>query len=131
MELAWSLTGFETLTKQANEFVNELSSFTLDMCNGQRGKVQKSLISFKSRVLEYLHGLCTKKRTSASHLLVFMVSDELRNRKPYAVPVQFMPYCSLTDSKLRDLEYQLECAMRKVGMPVVGKLFYFKTRHVH
>lgn len=35
MELAWSLTGFETLTKQANEFVNELSSFTLDMCNGQ------------------------------------------------------------------------------------------------
>ncbi|CAB3991294.1 Hypothetical predicted protein [Paramuricea clavata] len=37
MELAWSLTGFETLTKQANEFVNELSSFTLDMCNGQRG----------------------------------------------------------------------------------------------
>jgi hypothetical protein len=49
-----------------------------------------------------------------------MIADELRNRKPYAVPVRFMPYKSLTDSKLRDLELELEEAMRNAGMTVVG-----------
>lgn len=49
-----------------------------------------------------------------------MIADELRNRKPYAIPVRFMPYKSLTDLKLRDLELQLEEAMRNAGMAVVG-----------
>ena len=31
----------------------------------------------------------SKKRT-ASHVLVFMIADELRNKKPYAIPVRFM-----------------------------------------
>lgn len=53
-------------------------------------------------------------------MLVFMIADELRNRKPYAIPVRFMPYRSLTDSKLRELELQLEEAMRNMGMTVVG-----------
>lgn len=45
--------------------------------------------------------------------------DELRNHKPYAILVRFMPYKSLTDAKLRELE-QVEDAMRKAGMTVVG-----------
>ncbi len=72
--LAWSLTVFETLTKQSNEFVNELSSFTLEMCNGQRGKVQKSLISFESRVLEYLHG-CIQRKEHQHHTYLCLWSQ--------------------------------------------------------
>jgi len=74
----------------------------------------------KTNLLSYLKDLFTKKRTAASHVLVFMFADELRNRKPYAIPVRFMPYKSLTDSKLRELELQLEEAMRNVAMTVVG-----------
>lgn len=33
----------------------------------------------------------SKKRTAASHVLVFMIADELRNKKPYAIPVRSMP----------------------------------------
>ena len=29
-----------------------------------------------------------------------MISDELHNHKPYAVPVRFMPYRSITDDKI-------------------------------
>mgnify|MGYP002804495624 CR=1 FL=1 len=57
-----------------------------------------------------------------------MIADELRNNKPYAIPVRFMPYKSLTDGKLRELEIQVEDAMRAAGMTVVGNsmspLFY-------
>jgi hypothetical protein len=43
-----------------------------------------------------------------------MIADELRNHKPYAIPIRFMPYMSLTDGKLR------EKIMRSKGMTVVG-----------
>jgi len=49
-----------------------------------------------------------------------MIADERRNHKPYAIPVHFLPYKSLTDAKLRELEVQLEDAMRRNGMTVVG-----------
>ena len=50
-----------------------------------------------------------------------MIADEQRNKKPYAIPVQFIPYKSLTDSTLRDLEMKVEDAMKNYGMTVVGK----------
>ena len=80
-----------------------------------------NLHSLKSDLLKYLKDRFSKKRTAATHLLVFMIADELGNRKPYAIPVRFMPYRSLTDAKLRELELQLEEAMRRIGMTVVGK----------
>lgn len=79
-----------------------------------------SLLSLKSSLLKYIKDLYSKKRTAATHLLMFMIADELRNRKPYAIPVCFMLYKSLTDAKLRDLEIQLEESMRGIGMTVVG-----------
>lgn len=116
MELAWSVVGFEELVKKVRTFQVELSAFVQDGDDGAAG----DLISLKSSLLSYLKDLFTKKRVAASHVLVFMIADELRNRKPYAVPVRFMPYKSLTDSKLRELEVQLEDAMRNAGMTVVG-----------
>ena len=116
MELAWTVVGFEELVKKVRTFQTELNAFSQDSDNGACG----DLNSLKSNLLSYLKDLFTKKRTAASHVLVFMIADELRNRKPYAIPVRFMPYKSLTDSKLRELELQLEEAMRNVGMTVVG-----------
>ena len=50
-----------------------------------------------------------------------MISDELRNRKPYAVPVQFLSYKSLSDKVLRDLQLEVEQKMRSFNRDVVGK----------
>ena len=79
-----------------------------------------NLFELKLSLLSYLKDLFSKKRIAATHLLVFMIADEWRNRKPYAIPVRFLPYKSLTDAKLRELEVQLEEAMRGNGMTVVG-----------
>jgi hypothetical protein len=71
-------------------------------------------------MLQYYKDIFSKKRTAASYLLVFMISDELRNRKPYAIPVRFLSLKSITDEKLRDLELEIEDSMKFNGMVPVG-----------
>ena len=112
MELAWNVTGFQELLMTAKNLIMELEG-VLD------GGVISDLPKLKSRLLQYNKNLFSKKRLAASYLLVFMISGELRNRKPYAVPVQFIPYKSLSDSKLRDLQVKVEKSMKNVGMTVV------------
>ena len=41
--------------------------------------------------------LHSKRREAASHLLVFMVSDEQHSSKPYAIPIRALPFKSITD----------------------------------
>ncbi len=74
----------------------------------------------KPKMLQYYKDIFSKKRTAASYLLVFMISDELRNRKPYAIPVRFLSLKSITDEKLRDLELEIEDSMKFNGMVPVG-----------
>ncbi|KAK3716295.1 hypothetical protein QZH41_014574 [Actinostola sp. cb2023] len=76
--------------------------------------------SLKTRLIQYLKDLYSKQRKAATYLLVFMIADELRNAKPYAIPVRFIPYHSITDSKMRDLEDELERAITSIGITVVG-----------
>ena len=106
--------------KKVRGFQNDLKDFE----QGGGGGSGVDLFELKSSFLHYLKDLYSKKRIAASHLLIFMIADELRNRKPYAIPVRFLPYRSLTDGKLRELEVQLEEAMRGAGMTVVGMYMY-------
>ena len=59
-----------------------------------------------------------------------MVSDELRNFKPYAIPVRVLKYTSLTDKNARDLKDELKNAMEDMGMVTVG-MFNLYTVPVH
>ena len=69
-------------------------------------------------ILQYYKDLYSKKRSPASHLLIFMLADELRNVKRYAVPVQFLPIKSITDDQICQLE--LEILMKSNEMVTVG-----------
>ena len=121
MDLAWSAVGFEELVKEVKSFQVVENGFVQQGGDGEGGGAIANLGLMKSNLLSYLTDLFSKKHIAASHLLVFMIIDELCNRKPYAIPVRFLPYKSLTDSKLRELELQLEDAMRSTGMTVVNK----------
>ena len=37
-----------------------------------------------------------------------MISDELRSKKPYAIPVRALPYEAITDAGLRKLRDELK-----------------------
>ena len=80
----------------------------------------KDLGVLRKKLEEYAKGLFMKKREAASHLLLFMVSDEQRNYKPYAVPVRFVKYSSIKDAELRKLQDDLKAVMKGLSMTVVG-----------
>lgn len=79
------------------------------------------MTNLKKEMETYIKGLNTKRREAASHLLFFMISDELRNFKPYAVPVSVVKYKNITDAKLRELKEELRTAMKDCGMTTVVK----------
>ena len=63
-----------------------------------------------------LHSTCRSTQVYCSYAcIVFMVSPEERNRKPYALPVQCIPYKGLTDAKVRHLANKVihEMTLRK------------------
>ena len=52
--------------------------------------------------------------------MIFMVADERRDMKPYAIPVRALPFKSITDAKVRQLHDELKLEMENLGMVVVG-----------
>ena len=49
-----------------------------------------------------------------------MLSSELRNKKPYAVPVQCIPYAGLKEVDIRKLVSALCKEMNQCGMKAAG-----------
>ena len=76
MEAGWDAVEFQELLRRARELINDVEG------NG----VNLNLAAFKIKVKSYLIGLFLRKRVQAKYLLVFMIADELRKKKPYAVP---------------------------------------------
>lgn len=64
------------------------------------------------------------QHTPATHILVFMISNEERSKKPYALPVQCIPYKGLSDAKVRELANKIIREMVKRKMNVAGKKVY-------
>ena len=60
----------------------------------------------------------------ATHIFVLMISSGLRDKKPYAVPVQFFPYAGLKEVDMRRIVTQLVKEMVRNGMKVAGKFVY-------
>lgn len=59
-------------------------------------------------VTSLVRDLTCQKRTPATHIFVLMISSELRDIKPlYALPVQCVPYHSITQQQLRQLVSRL------------------------
>ena len=61
-----------------------------------------------------------KRQPGATHVFVFLVSEERRNRKPYCLPVQYIPYHSLKDQYVRDLYGKVKSEMIAMGMKPIG-----------
>ena len=68
-------------------------------------------------------GLYRHKRVAATHILAILISPECRNKKPYALPVQLIPYAGLNQKTLRKIISNVVSEMAARGMEVAGKLF--------
>ena len=106
MELSWELIGYEELLKQNNLLIQEITEITIQFKSGLQQVVKSCLVKLESKLLNYVKPVYMKKRNPATHLMIF-ICDQLRNSKPYAMPVKF--------------ESEIEDAMVAVNVVTVGK----------
>lgn len=126
--LNWDIVEFKTLLEQASVFKQKIDDIVANL----NPVVQQVPIEPKWRLwvkespgyLQYLRNLFKKKRSCATHILVFMVADEQRNTKPYAIPIQYVPYKGIRDQEVRDLTKAIKEQMTNAHLKVVGR-FYF------
>ena len=83
-DLNWDIVEILELLQLAADFKDTL-------------KTARNHNQLKPDIMTYLLKLYKKRRgPAATHVLVIMLSDERRNTKPYVLPIQFIPYHSLT-----------------------------------
>lgn len=97
------------------------SSIQQGDCRWREDNVPKHLSNIRQRTVAFITGVTRHKRTPASHILVLMISSEERSKKPYALPIQCVPYKGLSDTKVRELANHVIHEMVKRGMKVAGK----------
>lgn len=77
--LAWDVDGYAKLLEKSEAIQNSISEILerLDGHPGDRGNIPAVVAVLKKEMELYVKGLTTKKREAASHLFLFMISDEL------------------------------------------------------
>ncbi len=91
--------------------------------------IPRKLTDVRKRLTTFVKAVTRHRRTVASHLLVIMISPEDRSSKPYALPVQCIPYSGMPEARIRDIVTKLVKEMQNRGMRVAGMLP--KTAHAH
>ena len=128
--LAWKIKELTELGEVGRQLFNEIRVLKdkIQRPNLESDEnVPSQLRSIRQRLVTVIKGVTRHQRTAASHILVFMISTEDRRRKPYALPVQCVPYKGLSDSKVRDLANNIISEMVKRKMNVAGNgVWYFQ-----
>ncbi|KAI8517793.1 hypothetical protein Bbelb_038100 [Branchiostoma belcheri] len=119
--LEWERVEYHTLLVQAKTFYERYERLlaALDPSSPQPDRVAQCLVELAKDSQTYLQNLFKKRRVAADHAMVIMVSDERRNQKPYAVPIQLIPYHSLRDQFLQEFLNKCHEEAKKLGLTPV------------
>lgn len=121
--LAWSVDELQRLIESSRkssvelQVIIEVLDEDVDLI---RANIARKISELKHVLTDIIRGVYWYRRTVATHVLVIMISPESRSRKPYALPVQCIPYASLKDGEIRDILNQVIGEMSKLGMNVAG-----------
>lgn len=78
------------------------------------------ICNIRAIVASLISDLSCYQRIPATHIFVMMISNELWDTKPYAYPVQCLPYHSITNQQMRELIKNLVKEMTYRGMKIAG-----------
>lgn len=121
----WDVVEYQTVLQQSQTlkqaYEAELSHLNPAVMTPQDLRaVKASVRGLASDAKTYLRNIFKKRRTAATHVLVLMLSDERRSKKPYALPVRFIPYRNLRDQYVRDFTREIKQHMTERGLALVG-----------
>ena len=126
--LCWDIEELKKLSSEGRNLRVELSA-AFDVArnadiNFQQYNMPRKLSSIRERLGTFVKGVTRFRRKAATHIFVIMISSELRNRKPYALPVQCIPYAGLNEGSMRRLINELVKEMIGCGMKVSGEVLH-------
>lgn len=127
-KLAWNVDDLSRLNDDSRKMLIELRQIQ-EVAEGPEAtflaiNAPRKLSLLPDKMLTFLQGLYQFRRVAATHIFILMISPEQRDSKPYALPVQCIPYVSLKHSTCRRLVNGLISEMTSRGMKVAGT-------HVH
>ena len=126
INLSWKIKELGDLNDMGRLLHTEIDGLLRRMkaghCLWEQENVPRCFSEIRKKLTTFIKGLTRHQRTPASHILVFMISNEERRTKPYAIPVQCIPYNSLTDLKVRELANKVIQEMTRRKMKVAGRL---------
>ena len=122
--LAWKVKELTELNQNGRKLHSDINLLInkIEQCRHLQvqDNIPQQLMLNRQKLVSFIKGVTRHQRTPATHILVFMISTEDRRRKPYALPVQCMPYKGLSDLKVRDLANEVIHEMVKRKMKVAG-----------
>ena len=123
--LGWRVEELNLLVKRSQTYIADVSrlvdvvaDMTVDLI---RSNVARQLSNLRDSLSSFIHDLSCHQHVMATHIFVLMISSEMRNTKPYAVPVQCLPYWSMKHHQLMNIVCTLIREMKQRGMKVAGK----------
>ena len=122
-KLAWDVAEFEQLQNKVEDLIADIKHVRQIMQNAlskAEANIPRQITAIRKRLRQFIIQVTRRKRISATHVFVFMISEEHRAAKPYAIPVQMFPYRSVKDRQLHGMVDRLRAEMLSVGMCVRG-----------
>lgn len=124
LTLLWDLDEMTKLNETGrmllSDIVRALDLVMRPVTTHECHNLPQKMSSIRSQLRVFTKGLFYFKRVPASHIFCLMISTELRNSKPYTVPVQCLPYATLTEKDMRQIINNLIQEMLQLGMNVAG-----------
>ena len=125
IELAWKVKELSDLNDCGRGLLRKVAAVAdlltqQEQCIWERENVPRHLATIRDGLTLFVKRVTRHKRTAATHLLVFMISSEERKKKPYALPVQCLPYKGLSDAKVRELANKIIREMTRLNLKVAG-----------
>ena len=121
--LSWKVKELNDLGESGRQVYAEIKALTsrMQVREGSRQEnIPRILQTIRQKAITFVKGVACHQRTAATHVLAFMISSEERNKKPYALPIQCLPYKGLSDNKMRELANLIITEMVKRKMKVAG-----------
>lgn len=122
--LSWDIEELKRISTERRSLRIELSTIidaisTTDI-DTQQFNLPRKLSLIRDRLTTLTKKVVRFKHKPATHMFVIMISSELRNRKPYSLPVQCLPYAGMDEKNMRRILNSLVQEMVNNGMKVAG-----------
>ena len=85
--------------------------------------IPKQLKSFCIDLTQFIKNTVAHQREPATHIFVFMISPEEQNKKPYALPIQCIPYAGIKEENICQFISKIVEKMHLRNMKIAGTLY--------